>query len=115
MQAKKIKATSIVEITISLVIISICMGIASHFFIQIDQQLKTPNQLKDENAYQNWLIENYALDSIQGERNLELENFTLNKTQNRTKEMIRHEYSIKNAVSEKMKHESYHPTNYHEN
>jgi type II secretory pathway pseudopilin PulG len=113
MQLRKIKGTSIVEITIALVIVSICLAIASQFFVTIDQQLKSPTQLKDELTYQNWMIENYAIDTIQNQRKLDFEISTINQTVTKMNSFEKFEFSLEVNASNRLHYEIF-KSSYHE-
>lgn len=94
MQPKKIAGTSIIEITVALVIISICMGIASQFFVGIDQRLKNTRQLLDETRFQNWMLLNYELDTLQNIDELELNTARVEEEKKGTASMQKHQFNL---------------------
>ena len=115
MQIRKIKATSLAEITISLVIISICLGIASQFFVRVDQSLKTSGQIKDEMEVQNWMLVNYHLDTMVKSKSLSLKTGKLETEKERTPAFHQFKFVLKDGQRTLLQYQSFKSVNYHEN
>lgn len=92
MRLPKLKATSIIEIAIALVIISVCLGIASRLFVQFDQGTKNPVLLKDETTFQSRMVQSYFLDTILPDNTLQTD-LTILKT-NMKKNIVFTDYTF---------------------